>query len=120
MPVSPVIERELKVALRKQKLARSRFLTAAAAAAVVTFFLLLSLTGGVRIWIRELQTILFYMGLAMAVVPAATRIVRRVRVAVRMLSSTAIGGSCGGFGLYTTSVYQIPQEAIPAAARPQR
>ncbi len=72
MFVSPIIERELRVALRRHRAVRSRFYAAAIGAGVVVFFLLIGLAGGSRLVGRQLHSILFYVGLYMAIVPATT------------------------------------------------
>lgn len=72
MFVSPIIDRELRLALRKHKAVKSRFYAAVAGAGVVGFFLLISLLGGMSSWGSELHTILFYLGLYMAVAVPVT------------------------------------------------
>jgi ABC-type transport system involved in multi-copper enzyme maturation permease subunit len=72
MFVSPIIERELRQALRKHKAVRSRLGAAAGGAGVVFFFLLIGSLGGFRSVGGELHKFLFYLGLAMAVIPPAS------------------------------------------------
>ncbi len=71
MLVSPIIERELRVALRKHGAVKSRFKTAAGGAAVVCVFLLIGLLAGSSHIGRSLHTFLFFGGLYMAIIPPA-------------------------------------------------
>ncbi len=71
MFVSSIIERELRVALRKHRAVKSRFKAAGIGAAIVCGFLLLGLLIGSFNAGRTLHRVLFFMGLALAVVPPA-------------------------------------------------
>jgi ABC-type Na+ efflux pump permease subunit len=73
---SPIITRELRVALRKHKAVKSRFRVALLGAALVLAFtlpVLLTVFGNsAASSARALHSVLFCMGLFMAIVPAAT------------------------------------------------
>jgi ABC-type Na+ efflux pump permease subunit len=71
MFISPIIDRELRTALRRHRSDKSRFKWAASGAGVVIFFLLLSLLTGDSHVGSTLHTILFYGGLYLAVIPPA-------------------------------------------------
>lgn len=71
MFISPIIDRELRTALRRHKSDKSRFKWAASGAGIVIFFLLLSLLTGDSHVGSTLHIILFYGGLYLAVIPPA-------------------------------------------------
>jgi hypothetical protein len=69
MLLHPVIERELRVALRKRDGLKSHVKVALIAAGLVTLFFLLA--GSSQFWSRHLHQYLFYGGLYLALVPPA-------------------------------------------------
>ncbi len=69
--IPPIIERELRVALRRHASGRSRFVTAAVAAGVVVMFMLLGPLMAPGSWGSALHQLFFYAGLFLAIVPAA-------------------------------------------------
>jgi ABC-type transport system involved in cytochrome c biogenesis permease component len=72
MLLPPIIERELRVALRKRHPLKSRLHIALGATVLVSCFLLLSLFEGPKSMGRTLHTFLFYAGLYLALIPPST------------------------------------------------
>ena len=67
--LSPIIERELRIALRQRGARKSRFRAAATGSGVVAFYLLMVWLGGHRSIGRNLHEWLFYIGLYLAIGP---------------------------------------------------
>src|SRR5260221_3321286 len=65
----PVIERELKIALRRNAAVKSRFRTAAIATGITALFLIFGWLTGLRKSGSTLHQLLFYAGLYLAVFP---------------------------------------------------
>jgi hypothetical protein len=71
MFVPPIIERELRIALRNREAVKSRFRYALGGAGVVCVFLFFGWLAGSRSWGNTLHQILFFGGLYLAVIPPA-------------------------------------------------
>ena len=76
--LSPIVERELRVALRKRPLHKARMWAAAVGAGICVIFLLNGLMEGTRAWGRSLHHYLFYAALFYSVVVPMRTCVRFV------------------------------------------
>lgn len=72
MFLPPIIERELRIALRKRRTLRSRLMIALGGTLLVSLFFLFSLVMGPKIIGKNLHQFLFYAGLYLAVIPPLT------------------------------------------------
>jgi ABC-type Na+ efflux pump permease subunit len=70
MFISPIVDRELRIALRKYGAVKSRFRVAAGGAVLVCVFLFFGWLTGTRQWGGTLHKFLFYIGLYLTITPA--------------------------------------------------